>query len=380
MRRAALAAILVAAAAAGVVGYEYNSRANTPPVAATPRALPAVPVMVAAAETRDVPRTVRAIGAVESVATVALKARLDSQVMEVHFKDGQTVKAGDLLFTLDDRPLQAALAEAEAALRRDQAQEERTALAVKRYGDLAKQGWTPQAQYEQSVADAKTAAATVAADRALVSAARLQLSYTKITAPIDGRAGATLVTAGNLVRANDAATTLVTITQMDPIRVSFAIPEAEFAAVRAARAAGQSPAVRVIDSHDHRQIATGALDFIDNQIDTQSGTIKLRATVDNKDQPLWPGQFVEVEMVTGTDMAATTLPAVAVQTGQQGQYVFVVADDKVAVRPVVVKRMEGDIAVLTSGVQPGERVVIDGQAKLVDGSAVRTGPVAAAQS
>ncbi|WP_439498951.1 efflux RND transporter periplasmic adaptor subunit [Bosea sp. (in: a-proteobacteria)] len=374
------ALVLVAAATAAGLWFRQplqgaSSRNGDPQAAgatATRGGDAPVSVITAKATTGDVPVRKRAIGFVETPASVVVKSRLDSQIMTQHFEDGQFVKAGDLLFTLDDRDLRVQLAKDQAALARDEATHARTQADLARNQQLlAKNAGTQQA-VDQAIADEKSAAATVLADQATLQADTLKLSYARVTSPIDGRAGAVQVAAGNLVGANSAGTGLVTITQMKPIRVSFTLPEREVPMLQAALAAGKALTVTAKAPDSDRPPEQGTLNFVDSSVDTASGTIVAKAAFANDDLSLWPGQYVDVEVQADTLIKAVTVPTVAVQVGQKGSYVYVVkADDTVDLRQVKVALADGDRTVIAEGVADGERVVTDGQMRLKPGAKAR---------
>lgn len=338
-----------------------------------------IPVVTAPVEQKSVATTIAAIGTVEPISTVLVSSRIDSQVMQVHVADGQTVQAGDLLFTLDDKPAKAAIALAQANLAKDQADRDQTAADVERDKPLVKTGAVSQQAYDLAIAAAKRAEASVAADQANLDQVQLTLSYTQIRAPITGRLGVVSVTAGNLVKANTtssnansgAVTSLVTITEVNPIRIAFTVPERNLDAIRAAMTGPTPPKVDAFDSDGRRRIASGQLSFIDSTVDTRSGTIPLKATFDNTAFALWPGQFVRVSLQLGTQDNAITVPTVALQAGQDGAFVFVARPDGTAeVRPVTVARTVGDTAVVAEGLKPGEKVVTEGQLRLMQGSRI----------
>jgi multidrug efflux system membrane fusion protein len=339
----------------------------------------AIPVVTAPVEQKSVATAITAIGTVEPIATVLVTSRIDSQVMQVHVADGQTVQAGDLLFTLDEKPAKAAVALAQANLAKDEADRDQTAADVERDEPLVKTGAVSRQAYDLAVAASKRTEAMVAADQASLDQARLTQSYAQIRAPITGRLGVVSVTAGNLVKANTtnsnansgAVTSLVTITQMTPIRIAFTVPERNLDAVRAAMTSPTPPKVEAFDSDGQRRIAIGQLTFIDSTVDTKSGTIPLKATFDNAASALWPGQFVRVSLQLGTQDNAVTVPTVALQAGQDGAFVFVAKpDNTVEVRQVTVARTVGDTAVVAQGLTPGEKVVTEGQLRLMQGSRI----------
>jgi multidrug efflux system membrane fusion protein len=337
--------------------------------ARTPAVPPAVPVTAATVEKRDVPLEVTAVGHVDAYSNVAVRTRVGGEVTKVAFREGQDVQAGELLFTLDRRPYEAALAEAEANLERDRARAREAAENLKRYAELVKKDYVTQEQFSQATANADALKATVKADEAAVETARLNLSYCTITAPISGRTGGLLVHPGNLVKANDDRA-LVLINQVEPIYVTFAVPEAALADVKK-RAASGALKVSALPNGVGAAPSEGLLTFIDNAVDTTTGTINLRATFPNHTRALWPGQFANVSLVLATDARATVVPNTAIQPGQSGSLAWVVKpDDTVEARPVVVRRVWNQWSVIDKGLAPGERVVTDGQLRLAPGARV----------
>lgn len=333
------------------------------------RAPAPVPVVVAKAVSRTVPVTVRAIGNAEAVATVDVKARIGGELRAVHFREGEEVRRGELLFTIDPRPFQVALAEAEARLARDRALLQKADDDVRRFAGLVEQEYVTREQYDTARAQAASLAATVKADEAAVEGAKLDLEYATIRAPISGRAGAVLVQPGNLVKANDDKP-LVTLLQTRPVWVSFAVPESSLAEIRARAAAG---ALEVTARERGVEGAgrPGRLDFVDNAVDRTTGTIRLKGVFPNDDGAFWPGQFLEVELKLRDEPNAVVVPSPAIQTGQGGTFVMVVKDDAtVEIRPVRVSRTLGDETVLASGVAGGETVIVDGQLRVVPGAKV----------
>jgi multidrug efflux system membrane fusion protein len=327
-----------------------------------------VPVTVAVVERRTMPVTFRAIGNVEAIETVDVKARIGGELQQVFFTEGQAVAAGDRLLAIDPRPYRSALAQAEAGLARNQALLAKAESDITRYADLVEQDFVTREQFDQIKADAAALAAAVAADQASVETARLNLEYCTITAPVSGRTGNLNVKAGNLVKANDD-TPLVTINRTRPIYASFSVPAQHLATVLAHRSEGIRVAATL--SGEDTPAADGTLTFVDNAVDRRTGTILLKATFANRDELLWPGQFVDVTVILGEEPDRTVCPAPAVQTGQQGTYVFVVVDDRtVELRPVSIDRMDEQVAVIADGLTPGETVVTDGQVRLVPGTAV----------
>jgi multidrug efflux system membrane fusion protein len=376
VKRAFLLACLVAAAAAGyhwradlarMAGLEPPARTAAP--AAAP-GRPVEPVVMEAADTRDMPVQVVTIGRVQAIASVGLKPRVDGEIAEVTFREGQDVKAGEVLFVLDRRSAEATLRQAEANLARDRAQASQARAEVKRVSELAQRDFVSRQRYDQLETTAAVQEAAVRATEAAVENARLTLSYMTIRAPIDGRTGAVSLKKGNVVRTADAAT-LVTITQIRPIYVSFTATQKDLAEIR--QADNQSEiGVSATIPEDPGPPMAGVVTFIDNNIDAATGTINLKATMPNADSRLWPGQFVNVVATLRVERGAITVPSGALQVGQKGDYVYVVKPDMtVTVRPVTVARVVGDRAVLRAGITPGDRVVVEGQLRLTEGSRVR---------
>jgi multidrug efflux system membrane fusion protein len=323
-----------------------------------------VPVAVAEARRETAPLELAAVGTVEAKSTVEVRSRVGGEVMRVHFAEGDEVRQGDVLFTIDPRPYQTTLAEAQGRLARDRVLADNAARQAARYAELVQKDFVTKEQYDAAEAEARSQKANLAADEATVADARLQLSYATIRAPFAGRVGALLVHRGTNVKANDQ--TMVVLHQMAPIDVRFPVPQQHLGNVRRRAAAGQL-AVLVRTSDGDR---TGTLTFVDNAIDPTTGTIQLKATVDNRDRALWPGQLVNVVLALGEEQAVVA-PESAVQSGQQGDYVFVVkADQTVESRPVKVARSLGERVVIAEGLEGGETVVTDGQLRLVPGAKV----------
>ncbi len=362
-------AVLVAAIALSAGGCSAGGEAAAKPKNAAGAQQPPVPITVAPVEKKAVPIEIRVIGTAEPYSTVAVHAQITGELTSVGFTEGDDVKKGQVLFTLDRRPLEAALQQAEANLARDQAQATNAKAQAVRYQDLLKRGIATHEQVDQITTNAAALDATVGADRAALENAKVQLQYATITAPLAGRTGALMVHAGNLVRANDT-TPLVIINQVSPIFVSFAIPEAQLTDFKRYLAAGTLH-VEAQPPNATGPGAKGRVTFVDNAVDPTTGTITIKGTFPNTDRHLWPGQFVNVVTTLTTEPAATVIPSQAVQSGPQGQYVFVVkADRTVELRPVAVERTRGDESVIKQGVRPGETVVTDGQLRLVAGSRV----------
>jgi multidrug efflux system membrane fusion protein len=314
------------------------------------------------------PVELQAIGNVEAISTVSIKAQISGQLMRVHFKEGDFVKKGQLLFTIDRAPFEAALRQAEGTLARDEAQALNSKLDAERYQGLGKQGVASKQQVDAAAAAANAMAATVAADKAAVETAKINLEYTSIYSPINGRTGSVGVKEGNLVKANDVPI-LVTINQIEPIYVGFAIPEQQLAELKQySNTKSLKVDVAPQGSSQHFQ---GRLTFIDNSVDLTTGTIKLKATFDNALHVLWPGQFADVKLTLKSQPNAVVVPTAALQTSQSGTYVYVVNQDLTAQpQPVKVGWNVGEDTVIASGLQPGQRVVTDGQLRLTPGAKV----------
>jgi len=330
---------------------------------------PPVPVTAAAVERKVVPLDLQAIGTVIAASTVAVHAQITGELTSVEFKEGDEVRQGQVLFTLDKRPYEAALQQVEAQLQKDIAQAANARAQSLRYQDLQQRGIATREQVDQMTTQAAALDATVAADRANVEAAKVQLDYATIEAPISGRTGLLQVHRGNLVRANDT-TPIVTINRVTPVYVTFSIPESMLPEFKHYMAAGTIH-VEARAPNDPAPPSIGRIDFIDIAVDATTGTIKAKGTFLNEDRRLTPGQFVNVTVTLTTDPNATVIPTLAVQTGQQGNYVYVIKSDKtVELRPVTIARTHGDDSIIRTGLTPGETIVTDGQLRLVPGSRV----------
>lgn len=328
----------------------------------------AVPVTVTPAVHRAVPFELTAPGVVEPLQTVAVQPQVSGPIEQIAFAEGQEVRKGQVLFRIDPRPFQAALAQAQAALQRDSAQAANAEQDVKRYSALAQKEYVTAQQYDQTRTTAAAAGATLSGSRAAVDQARLNLQYATIRAPIGGLTGSLRVRTGNLVRTADAAP-LVTINQIRPILVRFAVPAANLGLIQRYRSG--HPAVRA-EPTGGGTVSEGVLSFVDNAVDTTTGTILLKGTFPNTDGALWPGEFVNVRVRLYEDENALVIPASAVISGQQGGFVFVVQADSTAKSvPVTVVRTSDSIAVVSGAVAPGDRVVTDGQLRLRSGSKVQ---------
>ena len=368
LRRSILVGVIVLAALAAAL-YLWPRFAGQSRGAVS-KAPPVVPVTAAQAVLKTVPVRLTAVGNVEPYTSVAVKARVDGQLVSVGFKEGDRVKKGDVLFQIDPRPYQAALAQAQANLAKDQASLDRAKTQDARYQDLLRQNFISKDAYEQVRTTVQTSVATVDADKAAVENTRLSLDYCTIRSPLDGYAGRILIQQGNLIKANDA-NPLVTINQIVPVYASFAVPEQNLAVIREHQAAGDLSVQASLPSGTHAPVA-GRLSFIDNSADTTTGTIRLKAQFANADTALWPGQFVSVTMTLYQQPNALVAPSQAIQNGPNGQYVFVVKPDKtVEVRNVKVDRAVGDDTVVAEGLKPGETVVTGGQLRLAPGSRVK---------
>lgn len=329
---------------------------------------PSVPVTVGTAERRAVPFELAATGMVEPMQTVAVQPQVSGPIMRIPFREGQDVRKGQVLFQLDPRPFQAALEQAEGLLARDRAQATNAEQEAKRYAALVAKEYVTAQQNDAAVTAAAASNATLAASKAAVDQARLNLQYATIRAPISGRTGSLRVREGNLVRAADAAP-LVTINQIRPILVRFAVPAGNLSDIQRYRS-GQLAVVA--EPANGGSASEGELAFVDNAVDTTTGTILLKGTFPNADGALWPGEFVNVRLRLYVDRNALVVPASAVVSGQQGSFVFVIQPDSSAVtRPVKVQRNAGDVAIVSGDVQPGDRVVTDGQLRLRQGVKVQ---------
>jgi membrane fusion protein, multidrug efflux system len=335
-------------------------------------AMPPVPVNVAAAVTKDMPLEVRTFGNAEPIATVGIKAQVGGELIDVSFKEGQDVKKGDLLFTIQPRLFATQLAQANANLERDRAQAASAQLNLQRQEDLDKKKSGVKEELERARALAASSAATVAADEALVLIAETQLGYTTIEAPMDGRTGAIRLRPGNLIKAGDDLP-LTTLVQISPIYVTFALPEKHLAAVRKGMEGGGTSALTVIarDPEGGQTLGEGTVTFIANTVDATTGTVQLKATFPNGDRSLWPGAFLDVSLRLSTTPGATVIPSSAVTISQRGSQVFVVKEDNtVEPRVVTVSRSAGQETLVEKGIASGEKVVTNGQSRLFPGAKV----------
>ena len=354
-----------------------NANSKSAQAGAAPQA---IPVSVASAEKKDVPVFLEGLGSVQAYNTVSLKSRVDGQIVQINFKEGQYVKQGDLLIVIDPRPYQVQLEQVQAALARDQAQLKNAQLDYDRYQGLVKDGVIAQQQFDTQKALVNQLQGTVQTDQAAIDNAKLQLVYTRITSPVNGRIGLRLVDIGNMVHATDTNPLLV-ITQLQPIAVVFTLPEDALPNVAKHMKTGPLT-VEAYSRDDATKIAAGKLLTIDNQIDQTTGTGKLKGIFDNTDNALWPNQFVNAHLLLETRKGAIVVQAAAIQRGPQGSaFTYVVKPDKtVEVRPVKVAFTQANISAIDSGLSAGDLVVTDGQDKLQGGSRVEPGTGKPAQS
>jgi multidrug efflux system membrane fusion protein len=368
MKRALIAAAFLALLGAGGIAYQtFVLKAAEAP--APPRAQPAVPVVVAPTERKAIPIRLDAIGTVQPIAAVAVKSRVDGQVADVKVADGQAVQTGDVLFVLDTRAIDAQLKQLQANLVRDRALLANAQRDVERLRPLTEKNFVSRQQFDLATTNAASLEASVKADEASIQNLQVQITYYTIRAPMDGRLGYVNLKTGNAVKAQDIIT-MVTINQVRPIYVSFAVPQRELPGIRAALNAGTVP-VEVRPPNDPGGAITGRLDFVDNQIDTATGTIILKAIFPNRDERLWPGAFVNVRLTLRVEENALVIPSAAIQVGQSGSYVFVVKPDStVEIRPVTVSRTVDGQSVIEKGLAEGDRVVTDGQLRLTNGTRI----------
>ena len=358
--------------------------AASPAAAAQPpgrrgRANPAgpVPVVVTTVTPKSMPIIVEAVGTVQAIASIQLKSRIDSQIMKIHAEEGALVREGDLLFELDARTLKAQLAQIEAQIRKDQAQLEQAKRDTLRAGELVNKGAGTVVQRDTNFTTEKAAAAQLEADEAMRQNILAQISYTEIRAPVSGRIGSIPNKVGTIVRIadNTATAVLAVLNQVDPIFVSFAIPQVYLPDLRGAMARGEVKVNAIIDE-THKQ--SGVMAFIENTVDPSTGTVTGKAKIANASEGLWPGQFVKAEIVLGVENNALAIPAAAVQLGPQGAYVFVIKNGNTAeVRNIEIRRTQAGESVVGTGLKPGEAVVVDGQLRLVNGAQVTIRPAQA---
>jgi len=342
--------------------------------AAPPR--PPAPVTVAKATLADVPVTVETVGTVQATSSITVRSRVSGELMKVHFREGDDVKEGQLLFSLDKRPMQALLAQATANKARDQALADEARADVTRYEGLVAKDYVTKGEYDTMKSRAASLDAAVTAGQSVVDNARLQLQYAELRAPMDGRTGSLLVHEGNLVRADDTA--LVVIHRLKPIDVAFSAPEQDLPEIRRWSALGPLT-VEATPRGSQAEPVSGQLSFIDNEVDRATGTIALKSSFENGDGALWPGQFADVRLRLSTLSNAVVVPSEAVQSSQSGLFVYIVKPDMTAeLRHVEVGTTRDGLAVVRSGVQAGEQVVTDGQLQVTQGGKVEIKTQAAA--
>jgi membrane fusion protein, multidrug efflux system len=378
VRRVIGAAVAIALVAAAVVWW-HRTGADVPQAAAQGPA-PGIPVTAGTVAIEDVPVFLHGIGTVQAYNSVAIKSRVDGQIVKVAFKEGQDVKEGDLLFQIDPRGYQAALEQAQAAKQKDEANLVGAQADLERYEKLLTPGWQTRQSYDQQKAQVAQLQAAIKGDEAQINTAKINLGYADIRSPIDGRLGARLVDKGNIVHANDN-TALVMITEVKPIFVSFTLPQETLDDVHEQNK--QAPlVVRAYSGDGKKQLVDGKLTLIDNMIDQTTGTIHLKARFDNDDERLWPGEFVSLRVILSTRRGVATVPQQTVQQGPSGHYAYVIKpDNTVERRAVEVASIQDGTAVITKGLAANERVVVDGQFRLTEGARVNptaAGPPAAA--
>ncbi len=334
------------------------------------KAKPSIPVKVSQAVQKDVPVQVKAIGSVEAYTSVTIKSQVNGQITRVHFTEGSNVEKGSLLISIDPEPFQATLSQYDAALVKDQAQEKFAREQAQRYAGLLKDGVVTRDQYDLLQSNAESFAAAVAADRAAIKNARIQLEYCSIRSPISGRTGAISLQPGNLVKANDLP--IVIINQLTPIYVTFSLPEKRLAEIKRAMAAGQLKIEAVIPD-EPGVTETGTISFLDNAVNPATGTIKLKGVFANKSHKLWPGQFTDLLITLSSRKNAIVVPTQTIQTSQQGEFVYVVkADNTVELRQITSATAAGEETVIEKGLAAGETVVVDGQLRLTPGTSVES--------
>src|ERR1022692_1214213 len=330
---------------------------------------PPAPVVVAGVEQLDIPVQIKAIGNVEAYQTVQIRSQVNGKIQKIFFKEGEDVHQGQPLFQLDKRPFQADLEKAIGQMKHDQAQAENSRIQADRYSGLETQGIVSREQAEQFRTQAKADASAVEADKANVEAARVQLQYTDIIAPIDARTSSLMINLGNLVKANDTPY-LLQLNQVTPIYVTFSVPEANLDRVRHRFSSGQLK-VQAYPKGQTDSPAEGRLTFIDNGVDTTTGTLKLKGTFPNGDRRLWPGEFVDVALVLSTQKNVVVVPTKAIQSGQQGEYVYVVRTDSTAEsRPVKTAGAYQNVTLIADGLKPGEQVIVNGQLRVAPNAKV----------
>jgi multidrug efflux system membrane fusion protein len=335
-----------------------------------PKAKPPVPVKVAQAVRKNVPVQVKAIGNIEAFTSVAIKSQVAGQIARLHFAEGSNVEKGALLISIDPEPFQATVSQYEAAMAKDQAQFKFAREQADRYAGLLKEGIVTHDQYDLLQSNAESLAAAVVSDRAAIKNAKIQLGYCSIRSPISGRTGSIALQPGNLVKANDLA--IVTVNQVTPIYVTFSLPEKRLAEIKRAMAAGQLR-IEALIPNEPGATEAGTISFLDNAVNPATGTIKLKGVFANKSHKLWPGQFTDVLLTLASRQNAVVIPAGAIQTSQQGEFVYVVKpDNTVEIRQVTSTATTGEEAVIEKGLAAGETVVTDGQLRLTPGAVVES--------
>jgi membrane fusion protein, multidrug efflux system len=368
VRRAVGAAALLIAVAAGALWW--HSFGASVPAARAQAPAPGIPVTAGTVVAADVPVFLHGIGTVQAYNMVAVKSRVDGQIVKVDFKEGQEVKEGDPLFQIDPRPYQAALEQAQAAMQKDQAQLAGAKLDLERYSKLLGTGYQTRQSFDQQTALVGQVEAAIKGDQAQIDTAKLNLGYADMRSPIDGRLGARLVDKGNLIHAADN-TALVTITELKPIFVSFTLPQDTLDEIREYQQ--KAPlVVRAYAGDGDKLLSEGRLTLIDNSIDQTTGTIHLKARFDNLDERLWPGEFVSLRVILKVLPKVATVPSQTIEEGPAGSYAYIIKpDDTVERRAVTIASVQDGIAVVTKGLTPGERVVVDGQYRLTEGARVK---------
>lgn len=333
-----------------------------------PRAKPPVPVTIVQAVQKNVPVQVKAIGTIEAFTSVAIKSQVSGQIARIHFSEGSDVEKGALLVSIDPEPFQAALSQSEAALAKDESQAKFAREQVLRYEGLLKDGIVTRDQYEMLQSNAESLAATLLSDRAAIRNAKIQLGYCSIRSPISGRTGTIALQPGNLVKANDLP--IVTINQLAPIYVTLSLPEKRLAEIKRAMAAGQLK-IEALIPNEPGKTEVGTISFLDNAVNPATGTIKLKGVFANKARKLWPGQFTDVLITLASRQNAVVVPTHAVQTSQEGEFIYVVKpDNTVEMRKVTSAAVAADMTIIDKGLAAGETVVTDGQLRLTPGATV----------